>query len=216
MTKRFVLARHGETDWNREGRIQGWARVPLNETGRRQAHRLADFLAAEYPEIGHIEASDLPRAAETARIVADAEPFRSLSIDYCPEWRERDFGVYQGHRSETFFQEHPEFAILSRGYAAAVAVPEKGESYVEFRRRVRDRWGDFVREVEADTVLLVCHSGVIRAILSAIHGLDPGEAIEGIELDNASASVVTYDCGTGTAEVTEENVRPAPDVTVPE
>src|SRR5690606_21641226 len=65
----LLLARHGETDWNREGRWQGHANVPLNERGREQARELAQRLAGVAIDV--IYASDLARAHETALIVAE-------------------------------------------------------------------------------------------------------------------------------------------------
>jgi alpha-ribazole phosphatase len=63
----ILLARHGETDWNRDGRFQGHADPPLNAAGRRQAEGLAQTVASEPPDA--VYASDLRRAFETAEIV---------------------------------------------------------------------------------------------------------------------------------------------------
>jgi len=64
----LLVARHGETDWNREGRWQGWADPPLNDTGRGQARQLADELRGT--GFDAVYASDLRRAFETAEILA--------------------------------------------------------------------------------------------------------------------------------------------------
>jgi broad specificity phosphatase PhoE len=77
----LLLVRHGETDWNAEGRLQGHTDRPLNEYGRRQAQRLADELAGE--ELEAIYSSDLARARETAEIVGERSGFRSCSIPTC-------------------------------------------------------------------------------------------------------------------------------------
>jgi probable phosphoglycerate mutase len=92
MTTLF-LVRHGETDWNAEGRWQGHADVPLNDTGRAQAQALADELAAD-TAFDAIYASDLARARETAEIVA-----QRLGVELVLErdLREIDVGSRQGH-----------------------------------------------------------------------------------------------------------------------
>ena len=85
---RVLAIRHGETAWNVDTRIQGQLDIGLNDTGRWQAQRLADTLAAE--GIDAIYASDLSRAHETARRVADRV---NLVVQTDPGLRERHFGV---------------------------------------------------------------------------------------------------------------------------
>jgi len=202
--KRFLLVRHGETAWNREGRIQGWARASLNDAGRRQAQALATHLAADAPEIAEIYASDLPRAVETVEIIQQ-QAFPDVPVTYDEGWRERDFGVYQGHESGSFFEEYPEFAVIERGHEAAANTPEKGESYLEFRDRIRDQWDMFTGAVGADEVLLVVHGGVIRVIVAAIEGYTLPEAIRNVQPDNAAVTEIAYDCGREEAQVVDRN-----------
>ena len=90
----FYLVRHGQTDWNRAGKIQGTTDIPLNETGRQQAEQLATVLKERsgYPaktRIDAVYASPLARAFQTAEILAKEEklPLRRLT-----GLRERDFG----------------------------------------------------------------------------------------------------------------------------
>src|SRR5579862_1895349 len=91
----ILLARHGETDWNVERRWQGHADTPLNDTGRAQARSLGEELADE--PIDAVFSSDLRRAHETARLVA--EP-RGLSVIAIPDLRERNFGSAEGLTTE--------------------------------------------------------------------------------------------------------------------
>ena len=88
-TLHFV--RHGETDWNREGRIQGVADVPLSALGREQAQELAASLATR--PIGALYSSDLRRALETAKPLGERLGVRAHTA---PALRERDFGVNEG------------------------------------------------------------------------------------------------------------------------
>src|SRR5690349_15996562 len=87
----LLLARHGETDWNREGRWQGWADPPLNELGRRQATRLAEQLRTI--PFDAVYSSDLRRAHETAEILAAPH---AVPIVVDPALREIDIGSWSG------------------------------------------------------------------------------------------------------------------------
>src|SRR3954452_24611267 len=87
----LLLVRHGETDWNAEGRLQGHTDRPLNEYGRRQAKELAARLAG-----GHVDAiyaSDLSRARETAEIVGER---LGLTVVIDPDLRETNWGTWEG------------------------------------------------------------------------------------------------------------------------
>lgn len=202
--KTIYLVRHGETSWNRQGRIQGWSYIGLNETGNLQARSIGEQLATECPDLSAIYSSDLPRATETAEIVASNPQFTDLEIHLDDAWRERDFGVYQGYDSQRFFEQHPEYAILSNGYAAAKNVPEGGESYVDFDRRIRASWSSFLENIRQTPVCLVTHSGVIRQILASYQGVDYRTAIDEIDLENCSFTRITYDGNEHTVDVENE------------
>lgn len=203
--KRFLLVRHGETNWNREGRIQGWAQNSLNDAGRRQAEALATYLATEAPEVEHIYASDLPRAVETVEILTD-ETYPDVPVTYDAGWRERDFGVFQGYDSGSFFQDYPEYAVIERGEKAAQKTPENGESYIEFRERILEQWTTLTATVDADAVLLVAHGGVIRVIVAAIEDISMQDAIRDISPANATVTEVEYECASGDAHIVSRNV----------
>jgi probable phosphoglycerate mutase len=99
----ILLARHGETDWNRERRWQGRADRPLNDTGRTQARQLAEVLASR--EIDAVYASDLLRARETAEIVADR---LGLPVGLDPGLREVDVGDWAGRLASEIERDDPE------------------------------------------------------------------------------------------------------------
>ncbi|WP_454301560.1 histidine phosphatase family protein [Salana multivorans] len=91
---RVVLLRHGQTDYNRAGRLQGQVDIPLNEAGLEQARAAASVVAGFSPAL--VVSSDLGRAIETARIVADAL-VDDVSVVPDPRLRERAFGELRGH-----------------------------------------------------------------------------------------------------------------------
>jgi len=88
----LYLARHGETDWNRQQRWQGQTDIPLNSTGRAQAQRLAHKVA--HLGLTHVYASDLSRARQTGQIIA--EHLGLPPVEAFSDLRERNFGVFEG------------------------------------------------------------------------------------------------------------------------
>jgi probable phosphoglycerate mutase len=170
---RVVVVRHGQTDWNREGRIQGWAPSTLTDRGREQARALGDHLADRY-DFDRVVASDLRRTRETAALVREAGVVPEPVFDRA--WRERDFGVYQGLTKTELFDRHPEFAATN-GVAAAREVPENGESLLSARERVLDGWRELVTGGAGETVLVVTHGGPIYLLLGYVRGKDVLAAI---------------------------------------
>jgi broad specificity phosphatase PhoE len=154
-----LLARHGETDDNREPlRFQGWRDTPLNDTGRKQAAELAERVADE--GIVSIWSSDLIRASETAEIVA-ARLKLELRLD--PRLREANRGVWEGRLFEDVAREQPEL------FAAWMRAGDQwrfpgGESLLEQQQRVA-ACVEEIREGGALPALAVCHGGSIRVML---------------------------------------------------
>jgi len=164
-----LLLRHGETTWNREGRMQGWAPTPLTERGREQARRAGAAIAEAYA-VDRVVASDLRRTRETT-----AELLASLDLDpsFDSRWRERSFGDLQGLTVEEVFEGHPEYSLLASGIAAAEATPPGGESLVDARERVIGGWDALVAgAVPDETVLVVTHGGPLFLLLAHVRGQD--------------------------------------------
>src|SRR3954471_7990952 len=99
----ILLARHGETDWNLQRRVQGHSDTPLNETGRAQALALAETL--DGAELDAIYASDLERAYDTAQFVAQR---KGLPVTPLPELRERNFGTWEGLTDSEILERFPQ------------------------------------------------------------------------------------------------------------
>jgi broad specificity phosphatase PhoE len=155
----LYLARHGETDDNREPiRVQGFTDTPLNDTGRRQAAQLAAGVASL--GLQALWSSDLKRARETAEIVGDriAAPVR---VD--PRLREANRGRWEGRRFVDIERECPERFAAWRRAGASVRLPG-GESLLEQQERVIASLQN-IRAVSELPALVVCHGGSIRVVL---------------------------------------------------
>ncbi len=157
------LARHGETDWNLKGLIQGHTDIPLNETGKKQAFELAASIKDKGISIRKIYSSDLQRARETAEIAArvllvETEALKGI--------QEVNLGRWEGYTwkqvRELFPDEYRKW-YNNRRYE----VPPEGESYEQVLQRVVPVLSHISSEEE--NVLVVVHSAVIMALLSYIY-----------------------------------------------
>ncbi len=156
-----LRARHGQTDDNLEPiRFQGFRDTPLNDTGREQAHELADRIGAEPEPIRSLWSSDLSRASETAEIVG-AKVGIVPRLD--PRLREANRGEWEGRLFIDVEREEPEQYAAWMRAGAAFRFPG-GESLQD----QLDRVSATLEDVEAGgelPALVVCHGGSIRVIL---------------------------------------------------
>ena len=157
----FYLVRHGQTDWNRAGKIQGTTDIPLNETGRKQAEQLATVLKERsgYPaktRIDAVYASPLARAFQTAEILAKEEklPLRRLT-----GLRERDFGCWEGKSWQQVEAEYPDEFHLWREQPM-VGIPSGGESRKSCEARSERAIRQILEETAGDAVI-VAHGGIL-------------------------------------------------------
>ena len=146
----LLFVRHGETDWNAEGRLQGHTDRPLNEYGRRQAQALADRLAAGAP-VDAIYASDLARAKETAEIVGER---LGLPVVVDADLREKHWGNWEG---------------LTPDERAAIEFV--GESTVDHRDRVMRAVRRIVERHPGQRIVVVTHGGSLRRIQATTNGV---------------------------------------------
>ena len=146
----LLLVRHGETDWNAEGRLQGHTDRPLSDYGRRQARRLAEELEGE--ELEAIYSSDLARARETAEIVGER---LGLPTMFDPDLREKDWGTWEG--LDAVERDRVEF------------VGESTEAHQERMLRALRRISE--RHPGDGRVLVVTHGGSMRRVQTAAMGM---------------------------------------------
>jgi len=145
----LLLVRHGETDWNAEGKLQGHTDRPLNDFGRRQARALADRLAGE--EIEALYASDLVRARETAEILGAK---LGLPVVVDPDLREKNWGSWEGLTP-------PE----------RLTVAYEGETSEEHRERTLRAVERIVEHHPHGRVVVVTHGGSLRRLQAAVSGV---------------------------------------------
>ena len=144
----LLLVRHGETDWNASGRLQGHTDRPLSDFGRRQARQLAEDLATE--ELDAIYASDLARARETAEIVGER---LGLPVRLDPDLREKDWGNWEGLTSVE--RDRVEFV---------------GESTEEHQERILRSLRNIAERHPDGHVLVVTHGGSMRRVQTVAQG----------------------------------------------
>ena len=160
MATTLLLARHGETDWNRERRWQGHADPELNEAGREQARELARTLALAPPAT--IYASDLARSRETAEIVGRE---LGLPVVLDPRLREVDVGEWSGLLWSEIEERYPEG--VKRRLAGGTGW-ERGERFEAMRERVEAVLREIAAAHAGERVLVVTHGGpVVAAWLAA-------------------------------------------------
>lgn len=147
----ILLARHGETDWNREGRWQGWADPPLNDTGRAQARELAEQLRGT--PFDAVYSSDLQRARETAEILAEPH---GVPVIVDRDLREIDIGSWSGLTRAEIAERFPD------------GVRPDGETHEQQAARVRGAVTRIARDHPGERVLIVGHGGTIRSIHDVI------------------------------------------------
>jgi probable phosphoglycerate mutase len=160
--RRILLVRHGETEWNALGKLQGHTDVPLNDTGRDQARALAAGLGAA--GITAVWTSDLARARETGEIVAAALGLAAPAVD--PELRERRFGVFEGLTRDECESQHPD---AWQAWRAQTGTPPGGEPRAEAAARLA-RALDRIATTQGGPVVVISHGGVMRLWLMDLLG----------------------------------------------
>ncbi|MGH3045242.1 MAG: histidine phosphatase family protein [Gaiellaceae bacterium] len=161
------LARHGQSDWNAEGRWQGNADRPLTDLGRQQAEELAERLASV--PLDAVYSSDLRRARETAESVAARQ---GLEVQARTELREVDVGSWSGLSRPEVEERFP--AAFARWLDGGHGWDD-GESYEAMTDRVVAAVLEIASAHPDGTVLVVAHGGPIRALHAVALGLDIAE-----------------------------------------
>jgi 2,3-bisphosphoglycerate-dependent phosphoglycerate mutase len=156
-TLRLYLARHGQTDWNLDGRLQGASDIPLNATGRRQAAAPAERLKGI--RLDAVYSSALKRSRDTADILHGAAPLRPLV-----GLNERRLGGFEGRPSDADYQRRSQLPDDTL---------DGGESLTQFFARIRTTIDGILARHSSGAILVVGHGATNQMIVRALFHLTP-------------------------------------------
>lgn len=188
MSTRFVVVRHGETQWNLASRIQGHGDSPLSPAGEAQAAAIARRLAEE--RVDRLVSSDLGRAWRTAQSIA---ALSGCEVVADPGLRERNYGVIEGLTYAEIDARYPDVFSRVRDTDPDFAAPG-GESRRQLYERVCRTFESLASRHEGRRIVVVCHGGVLASLFRFVHGIDVGTA-HAIPIPNASYNALVHEAG---------------------
>jgi phosphoserine phosphatase len=188
---RFLIIRHGETDWNRAGRFQGQIDVPLNEHGRVQAGQARDFL--QNLPIEFAFTSPMLRPQETAEIILQAHPTVALQTN--ADLQEISHGRWEGKLESEIAVDYAQELADWRTCPETVQMPE-GENLSAVWQRAGQAWQDILSKVgDVDqTGIVVAHDATNKVLLCQLLGLQLADFWK-IKQGNGAVTMVSYPRG---------------------
>lgn len=153
---KLIICRHGETEENLKGIIQGRKHGHLTKLGKEQAKKLAKRLKDEKFDL--ILGSDLDRSSNTTREIGKYHS--SVEIRYIKELREKTAGIYDGKHRDEFYK-----ALEESGLSDEDFKPEKGESYKDLEKRIVNFIEKLLKEYPNKTILLSTHGCWLRVFM---------------------------------------------------
>lgn len=189
-TTRLVIVRHGQTAANTAKLLHGLTDLPLDETGERQAHLVAQRIANEIRGDALIS-SPLARARATAGAISN---LTGLDVQERPELREMHFGDLEGYTVERLQADHPEIAAQTLDPNNTTLRWPNGDHVHEFYLRTAATFAAIAAEHASKTVIVVAHGGVIGGYLRSVAG-QPLNAWQSYGLRNCALSIVEVSRG---------------------
>lgn len=193
----LYLVRHGETDWNKQHRIQGSTDIPLNDTGRRQARATGELLARR--QWNAVVTSPLSRAVETGAIIAEVlglpAPTTLAGIV------ERNYGEAEGMTLDD----------LETRFPHGAPVPGR-ETHPEVAARAVPALLELARSHPGEALVVVAHGGVIRSVLGAVdpegdHGMITNGSVHSFEYVDGGLNLIAFDDPIEIESIEGEDVR---------
>ena len=191
---RLLLVRHGETDWNKESRFQGKMDIPLNENGREQGRKAADFL--KDTGLDFAISSPMLRPKETAESILAHHS--GIELELKEKLLEISHGDWEGKLKPQIQQEYPELLQKWQETPELVQMPD-GENLQQVWDRAIAAWEEIVAEKgnnteEIKTGIVVAHDAINKVILCALLGLSPSH-FWNVKQGNGAVSVIDYPDG---------------------
>jgi len=178
---RLIVTRHGETEENRQGIIQGHLHGILSELGKEQAKKLAERLKEE--KIDLILSSDLARASDTAKEIAKFHP--EIPFELKKELRERDWGEFSGKRSDDIeYWNKIENGVWRDGLIAE----HGGETPEEATKRITNFKNELLQKFSGKKVLVVTHNSIANLLLCGLV-----KEYDKVRLENTSLTIFEFD-----------------------
>ena len=193
---KLYLIRHGQTDWNVEGKIQGRQDIPLNDMGRRQARALADGMKSR--PVASVYSSPQKRAMETAEAIAGP---LGLTVKAVPQLMEIGYGDWEGRSAEDILTTDRELYESWWQHPATVAPPG-GETLNQVDERCRQAW-DMIRSGMKGDTAVVAHGGTLAHFI--VHLLEGQREAKEIVVSNASITTMDYDPESGACRLVDLN-----------
>ena len=184
---RFIIARHGTTGWNGQGKMQGTSDIPLSEEGKAQAEKLSKRLREESIDAAYT--SMLQRAHATADKVLSHHPH--VSLNKTPVLNEMDWGTWEGRTLDEINKDVPHL-LKQREEQKFHFAPPGGESPSSLKERIIP-FVEMLRDLHPDqTVLIIGHNGINRVLIGALLEWND-EKISKTSLENTSVTIIHVD-----------------------
>lgn len=193
---KLYIIRHGQTDWNAKGMIQGRQNVPLNQEGRHQAECLARGMSSRPVTV--IFSSPQQRALDTARAIAKE---RNTEIQVLPQLEEIYYGDWEGKTASQIPESERELFEAWWRHPVTVAPPH-GETLAQVDERCRQAWESIKAHMNGDGAV-VAHGGTLAHLIMLL--LKGQEDAREIVVDNASITTLEYDPQTGRCHLLDLN-----------
>lgn len=186
---KIYVTRHGETDWNVEGRMQGSKNSNLTELGKSDAIKLGYSL--KNTNIDYIYTSPLTRAYDTAMLIKGN---RDIPLEIYEDLKEMNFGIWEGMHSNDVIKEYKEeyYRFWNEPH---LYKPNGGETFDELIKRVDNVLIDLASQKKGETILIVTHTIVIKAIYAILKRYEVKDFWNPPYINNTCLTIIDFNEG---------------------